>query len=83
VWWWIVAAVLLCSGCVSAERDSMVFYTWTKRGQAAGDSVRLFCTQAATYERRMFSYGFEGQAGAIRLTIDCGHGATSETIPYK
>lgn len=74
---------LVLGGCFAVERDMSIYYAWAKRGQAAGDSLRTFCTQAAAQERRVFSYGFASQAAAITITIDCGHGAAPETIPYK
>ena len=59
----------LLTGCFSLERDTVAFHAWSKRGQVAGEMLRLYCEQGAPMERGQFLHAFRQQAGPSQGTI--------------
>jgi hypothetical protein len=68
--WGVLVAVLVgLTGCFSLERDAGAFYTWSKRGQVAGEMLRLYCQQGSGWERAHFLAAYREQAGAAAGTL--------------
>lgn len=67
----VLGFLLLASGCFSVEQDTRRYYVWTKRGQTAGELLRLYCEQASEKERKQFMYAVLTQSGGSTVIAQC------------
>jgi hypothetical protein len=61
------------AGCtlISTERDSASHYTWSKRGQTAGELLKLYCEQGTDRDRKRFMYAVLTQSGGSTFVAQC------------
>jgi hypothetical protein len=67
----LLVLVLLPGGCFSMERNAGSYYLWSKRGQTAGELLRLYCEQAGERERLQFMYAVLTQSGGSTMIAQC------------
>jgi len=76
-WRWFALIITVCTiivgglfACVGI--DPAHNYTWQRRGQLVGDSVKSFCTSGpAQDEARTFWDAIDQRAGGARVMVTC------------